>query len=57
MKVDEQRISHSIDEIVRFQQVAPHFQWIKLFEEAHKDNNGVGYAALRLRNQLKNLEL
>ena len=57
MKVDEQRISHSIDEIVRFQQVAPHFQWIKLFEEAHKDNNGVGYAALRLRNQLKDLEL
>ena len=57
MKTDEQRISHSIDEIVRFQQVAPHFQWIKLFENAHKDNEGVGFAALRLRNQLLDLEL
>ena len=57
MKTDEQRIAHSIDEIVRFQQVVPHFKWIKLFEEAHKNNEGVGYAALRLRNQLKDLEL
>ena len=57
MKSEETRISHSIDMINEFTQVAPHFKWIKLFEDSFKDSEGVGYAALRLRNQILYLEL
>ena len=51
------RISHSIDEIESFKQVAPTFEWINRFEEHFCDEMGVGYKALALRNQLINLEL
>tara|TARA_R110000765_G_scaffold227177_1_gene331081 strand:- start:43 stop:216 length:174 start_codon:yes stop_codon:yes gene_type:complete len=51
------RISHSIDQIDSFKQVPPTFQWIKRFEEHFMDEMGVGYKAIALRNQLKDIEL
>ena len=57
MESEYKRISHSIDMIDDFKQVVPTFQWIKRFEENFKSEMGVGYRALELRNQLKDIEL
>ena len=51
------RISHSIDQIDSFKQVAPTFQWINNFEDSFQDEMGVGFKAIALRNQLLNIEL
>lgn len=51
------RIQHSIDAIESFNQVAPTFKWIKLFENNFKNVAGVQEKTQILINQLRNLEL
>lgn len=51
------RISHSIDAIDNFVQVAPHHEWINLFARAYKDVMGVQEKEQLLKQQLLNIEL
>ena len=57
MRDQAQIISHSIDAIERFSQVAPSYQYIQLFEERYKNEMGVNLIAQQLRKQLENIEL
>ena len=51
------RISHSIDSINNFKQVAPTFKWIRHFALAFKDVAGVEEKTQLLLNQLNTVEL
>ena len=57
MRDQAQIISHSIDAIERYSQVAPSYNYIKLFAERYKDQMGVNLIAQQLYNQLANIEL
>lgn len=51
------RISHSIDAIDNFVQVASHYEWINIFARAYKDVMGVQEKEQLLKQQLLNIEL
>jgi len=51
------RISHSIDSIDKFEQVAPTFKWINVFALAFKDVQGTQEKKQLLINQLTQIEL
>ena len=51
------RISHSIDAITNYYQVAPTFKWVRQFEQAFKNEQGAAEKGQLLLNQLKQIEL
>ena len=51
------RISHSIDSIDCLEQLAPTYNWIKVFSEAFSHVMGVQEKKQLLLNQLSNIEL
>ena len=57
MRDNAQRIAHSIDAIENINQIVPHFNWIKLFEQRFKSEMGVNQITQLLNNQLRNIEL
>tara|TARA_R110002110_G_scaffold300559_1_gene514604 strand:+ start:416 stop:589 length:174 start_codon:yes stop_codon:yes gene_type:complete len=57
MLTEFNRISHSIDSINSFYQIAPTFKWIRIFKQNYISSEGVYQKTQLLINQLTQIEL
>jgi hypothetical protein len=51
------RIQQSIDAILTYRMIQPHFRWIRLFEKAFRSEAGVQEKTQLLMKQLRDIEL